>query len=51
MNKPAKRAAALGRKNRAERLIREFHAARDWFAVRMTLHEYWQAKQEWERLA
>lgn len=50
MNIPAKRAAALGRKNKAARLIREFHKARDWFAVRMALTQYWDAKKEWERL-
>lgn len=50
MNIPAKRAAALGRKNKAERLIREFHAQRYWLGVRMALSEYWRAKRDWERL-
>lgn len=51
MNITAKRAAALGRKNKAARLVREHHAARDWFAVRMALWIYWDAKRDWEALA
>ena len=46
MNTPAKRAAAMGRLNRAIKL----HAMRDWLAMGAALAAYWDAKREWEGL-
>ena len=48
MNTPAKRAAAMGRLNRAIKKIRELHAMRDWLAMGAALAAYWDAKREWE---
>ena len=51
MNTPAKRAAAMGRLNRAIKKIRELHAMhamRDWLAMGAAIAAYWDAKREWE---